>query len=210
MTSGHDEPTFAKQQLENMLSQGKSKLLGLPWDKVQDTLSVVFPAEPAELMKRGILANLAKVYDTLGLVSPVTLDGKRIYRETCNQKIARDAPLPEAIATKWRNWELKLSNTVIIPHSQTIHQEPINKVKLHAFGDASGHGMSAVIFAVVTQESGVTQGLVVAKSRLAKQGLTIPRLELISGHMAVNLAMNVRKALEGFPLAANIQCWIAQ
>ena len=45
-----------------------------------------------------------------------------------------------------------------------------------AFGDASGHGVSAVTYAVVMQESGVTQGLVAAKSRPAKQGLTIPCL----------------------------------
>ena len=38
-TSGDDEPTFAKQQLENKLNCGKSKLLGLPRDKVQDMLS---------------------------------------------------------------------------------------------------------------------------------------------------------------------------
>ena len=37
-TSGDDEPTFAKQQLENKLNQGKSKLLELPWN-VQDTLA---------------------------------------------------------------------------------------------------------------------------------------------------------------------------
>ena len=47
-----------------------------------------------------------------------------------------------------------------------------------------------------------------SKSRLSKQGLTIPRLELISGHMAVNLATNVRKILEGFPVVEDIQCWL--
>ena len=69
MTSGDDEPTFAKHQLENNLNWRKSKLLGLPWDKVQDTLRVVFPAETAELTKHEGLANLAKVYDPLGLMS---------------------------------------------------------------------------------------------------------------------------------------------
>ena len=64
--------------------------------------------------------------------------------------------------------------------------------------------MSAASYAVVTQESGVTQGLVAAKSRLAKQGLTIPRLK----HMAVNLVTNIHKALEGFPFATGIQCWL--
>ena len=58
------------------------------------------------------------------------------------------------------------------------------------------------------QASGVSQGLVTAKSRLAKQGLTIPRLELVSGHMAVNLIANVRQALEALTLATNDYCWL--
>ena len=57
----------------------------------------------------------------------------------------------------------------------------------------------------------VRQGLVTAKARLAKQGLTIPRLELVSAHMATSLITNVEKALEGFPVnGATMDGWIAQ
>ena len=50
---------------------------------------------------------------------------------------------------------------------------------LYGFGDASGYGgygVGAVVYAVVKQESRITQRLAAAKARLAKQGLTIPRL----------------------------------
>ena len=53
---------------------------------------------------------------------------------------------------------------------------------------------------MVNQPSGTTQGLVAAKARLAKHGLTIPRLELVSAHMASNLVDNVRQTLDGFPV----------
>ena len=46
-----------------------------------------------------------------------------------------------------------------------------------------------------------------AKARLAKQGLTIPKLELVAGHMAVNLVDNVRRALAGFPVVS-VHCWL--
>jgi hypothetical protein len=38
-----------------------------------------------------------------------------------------------------------------------------------------------------TETPGTTQQLVAVKSRLAKKGLTIPRLELVEAHMATNL-----------------------
>ena len=65
-----------------------------------------------------------------------------------------------------------------------------------------------MVYAVVQQESGKVQRLVTAKSRLAKTNLAIPRPKLIAGHMAVNLAVNVRNALEGFKMAENIYCWL--
>ena len=37
-----------------------------------------------------------------------------------------------------------------------------------------------VVYAVTEQQSGINQGIVASKSRLAKKGLTIPRLELES------------------------------
>jgi hypothetical protein len=49
---------------------------------------------------------------------------------------------------------------------------------LHAFGDASGKGVAAVVYAVVNQPSGTTQGLVAAKERLAKHRLTMARVGL--------------------------------
>ena len=53
----------------------------------------------------------------------------------------------------------------------------------------------------------VTQGLIAAKYRLAKKSLMIPRLELMSGHMSVNLSTNVQAALEGFNMIEDKQCW---
>ena len=68
----------------------------------------------------------------------------------------------------------------------------------------------ATAHAVVRQPSGLSQGLVTAKARLAKQGLTIPLLELVSAHMSTNLITNVEKALEGFPVNVAMNGWIAQ
>ena len=64
--------SFAKQQLQQS-GKSKTSLLGLGWDIEKDELKVKFPTEEVQPTKRGVLSKLAKVYDPLGLVSPVTL-----------------------------------------------------------------------------------------------------------------------------------------
>ena len=48
------EPSFAQEQLENTPARGPCILLGVGWDKVEETLHVCFPATPAEQTKHGI------------------------------------------------------------------------------------------------------------------------------------------------------------
>ena len=81
-------------------------------------------------------------------------------------------------------------------------QEAIDAIDLCTFGDTSGTGTGTApaMYAVVHQASGSNQRLLAAKACLAKKGLTIPRLELVSAHMAANLAENMKNALQGQPV----------
>ena len=56
------------------------------------------------------------------------------------------------------------------------------------------------MYAVVLQKGGVSQGLVASKSRLSRKGLTIPRLELVGAHMAINLVDNIAIAIPGLKI----------
>ena len=87
------------------------------------------------------------------------------------------------------------------------YREEVSGIDLHCFGDASRRGASAAVYAAASQPSGNSVRLVAAKARLGKQGLTIPRLELLSGHMAMNLILNVKEASEGFPVG-EIVYWL--
>ena len=199
------DPTYAKQKL-GIPEGGDSSMLGLAWNKDRDSLSVTIPTIPTVLTKRGILAKLARICDPLGFASPLTLAGKLIYRAACDNKNAWDAPLTEALAKLWKKWNAELPSLVETQRSLVVHREPIDSIKLHSFGDASGKGVAACVYAVVEQRSGHNQGLVAARSRLPKRGLTIPRLELVAAHMAVNLALNAKKALTGYPVET-VHCW---
>ena len=200
-----DDLSYAKQQLG--VQSRQCGLLGLKWNKLSDEIGVPFPANVAQPTKRGILGKVAKIYDPLGLAAPTTLQGKLLYREACEEKCAWDAPLSAELVQQWKKWESCLPQQINCPRALTSAQQPIENIELHAFGDASGKGVAAAVYAVVKQPTSVNQGLVTAKARLAKQGLTIPHRELVSGHMAVNLLSNVQDALQGFPVSS-LHCWL--
>ena len=53
-----------------------AKLLGLPWDLVEDTLAVTFSGDSNKATQRKVLRSLASTYDPLEVASRVTLVGK--------------------------------------------------------------------------------------------------------------------------------------
>ena len=87
--------TYAKEQLGVKPNEGK--LLGLPWNKKEDTLAVSFKGDSAGTTKREVLKSVASVFDPLGVASPTVLVGKRISREACDQRLPWDAVLPEQL-----------------------------------------------------------------------------------------------------------------
>jgi hypothetical protein len=69
---------------------------------------VTFPEEKSKPTKREVLGKLARVYDPLGLVSPMTLQVKMIFREACESKVPWDATLPDnsdKLTKLWDKWE---------------------------------------------------------------------------------------------------------
>ena len=204
-THQSENQSYAIDQLG--VKQVETKLLGVPWDKREDTIQTSFPDPISKATKREVLGKIAKIYDPLGLASPITLEGKFLYREMCEARIPWDQELPQGLEIRWQTWENNLTDKVEVPRGIAQHQEEITSINLHAFGDASSQGVSAAVYAVTHQATGLSRGLVTAKSRLAKKGLTIPRLELVSGHMAANLVDNVKEVLQGC-IVEGVHCWL--
>ncbi|XP_065058645.1 uncharacterized protein LOC135686359 [Rhopilema esculentum] len=200
------DESFAKQQLGTKAKE--SKLLGLTWDKQKDTIAVSIKKEKGRgSTKRELLQHLASIYDPLGIISPITLVGKIIFRDACKQGVKWDEGLPKDLNERFVQWSKNLPERVAIPRSIPTKEGRITSIELHVFGDASIDGVAAIVYAVIRQESEKSQGLLVAKSRLAKNNLTIPRLELVAAHMAANLVDNVVRALEGHPIE-NVYAWL--
>ena len=139
------EQTYAKESLGT--KTGEAKILGLKWNKLKDTLAVDFTNCKAtqEYTKRGILRAMAKVYDPLGLVSPVMLEAKHLYRIVCEKNLPWDAHLEKEMEFTWHQWQKKLPDEITVPRSIVSLQLPLTELKLHGFGDASRKGCCAAI-----------------------------------------------------------------
>ena len=57
----------------------------------------------------------------------------------------------------------------------TAFQEAIDAIDLHAFGDTSGTGTAAAVYAVVHQASGSNQRLLAAKAHPHEEGANYPK-----------------------------------
>ena len=82
-------------------SQKKTKLLGLLWDKREDSFINQVPNVNKNAAKQNILSILLSIYDPLGFVSPCLLLGKIIYRNLCDLNVPWDKEIPIDIQTQW-------------------------------------------------------------------------------------------------------------
>ena len=128
------------------------------------------------------------------------------YRNICDSKLAWDVKDQDPFLKRRKDWSSMLTETLKVPRTVAAYREPISQFTLHAFGDDSTKGSCGAVYAVVQQAQGTTQQLISAKSRLAKENQSIPRLELIAGHMALNLATNMQAALQLIP--STVHCWL--
>ena len=150
------------------------------------------------MTEQNILSTLAKVFDPVGIISPVVVSAKILLQEVCVLKKGWDEEIEGEPKTKWVAWldELKKVGEIIFNRClyQSIHDE-VPQSWLHGFGDASQRAYSAIVYLVYHQTSSVFSSLLAAKPRVAHvKKLTIPRLELTSARILAKLSTTVKNA----------------
>ena len=97
-------------------------------------------------------------------------------------------------------WQRQLPESISVP--RCVSMKAVKDIQLHGFGDASKDGCCVTIYVVASDGVEKAQGLLTSKVRVAKKNLTIPRLELISGHMVANMLDNTRNILKRYPVTS--------
>ncbi|XP_052820064.1 uncharacterized protein LOC128245883 [Mya arenaria] len=174
-------------------NDGASKVLGMRWDAVKDTISFPERLIPVAdiVTKRTILQHTSRMYDPLGLLIPVTIRAKIILQELWEKKYAWDSPLPHELQQKWQEIARDMNSASSSSFNRRLFNfeadDTVNAADetiLHVFSYASMTSYGAAVYICRVNQS----ALVMAKSRVAPlKKLTLPRLELMAAVIGARL-----------------------
>ncbi|XP_070162518.1 uncharacterized protein [Polyergus mexicanus] len=187
----------------------KLKVLGIVWNPTRDVFQFkVSLNDSLPWSKRAILSTIAKLYDPLGWVTPVTVSAKIFMQQLWRRKLLWDDVIPEPLLGKWQSIHSKLSHLNDLQIDRwTGVQSDVAHIELHGFADASTLAYAAAVYLKVVSGSGnIVVTLLAGKSRVAPIApLTVPRLELSAALLLVRLIDFVRRSFKSKPLPC--VCW---
>ncbi|XP_062700059.1 uncharacterized protein LOC134284795 [Aedes albopictus] len=191
-------------------SSATIKTLGLIWEPRVDVFRFKVPEWSSSVVcKRSVISDLARIFDSIGLLGAVIVSAKIFVQTLWKQKVSWDQPLQDDLRAQWIDFRTSLSRleTLQIPRWVAFRKDCVS-LELHGFCDASTKAYGACMYVRCTHFDGtITSNLLVAKSRVAplselgkkRKQLTIPRLELSS---AVLLAHLYEKTSASLPVSA--------
>ncbi len=179
----------------NLDGEEENKTLGVVWNPRTDVISFASREVKVEILTtRTVLSNISKLYDPLGLASPVTIKARIALQDVWKAKqFDWDDPLPDDTSETWKKLfkEIESLKNVVFPRCLQP-TEVSGPSELHVFSDASKAAYGAVAYLVWTTPHGPHISLVSAKARVAPlRHTTIPRLELMAALIASRLACTI-------------------
>ena len=185
-------------------STGVHEVLGVLWDYGADNLLVNLGGVVERVerpTKRNALRTIAKIYDPLGMISPVVLRGKLMFQEMCRRNIGWDEQLPDDIARQWSSWIDEILTARLFQLPRCYEKDEVKKSVLVGFSDGSTKAYAAAVYLRSELSSGaVSSILVCSKARVTplekdvSKKCTIPRVELLGCVMLAHLMKTVEKS----------------
>ncbi|XP_026113195.1 uncharacterized protein LOC113091779 [Carassius auratus] len=175
--------------------------LGISWNIKADCFTFKASQDLKPFTRRGILSTVNSLYDPLGFVCPVTMQGKAIVRELSTIQQDWDTVLPADKRDSWKVWTSSLAelDRLQIPRSYVPTSLCGAQVReLCIFSDASILAIAAVAYLRVIDSNGQLHvGFVMGKSKLAPfPAHTVPRLELCAAVLAVELMELIKEEID--------------
>lgn len=194
-------PEEHKEQLVTIHQSEVIKTLGLIWDPSSDAFKFKFDFDESHRLhervcKRTVLADLARLFDPLGLLGPAIVLGKLFLQELWKTKLSWDDQLPEEQANKWRSY-LKGFSMLKELNIPRYVSRPCSDIELHAFSDSSLNAFGSCVYLRSIDDNGnIYSQLLCSKSRIGPlKATSIARLELQGAVLMVELVARLLQLL---------------
>lgn len=104
--------------------------LGLSWEVATDTFTFQASTNQQPFTQRGALSTVNSLFDPLGFVAPITIQGKFLQRELSTSVSDWDESLPLEKYSEWEAWRDSLQDLqqLHIPRAYTLNS-PSNAKK---------------------------------------------------------------------------------
>ncbi|CAB0039404.1 unnamed protein product [Trichogramma brassicae] len=173
--------------------------LGLKWSTRADCFlfTVSLTSMPSVITKRNILSDVARLFDPLGWLAPVTITAKIILQDLWIERIDWDVPVQGELAQRWQRFRTSIGEVARLRIPRWFGGGERDSWTLHGFADASKRAYAAAVYIVIPGNSST---LMMAKTRVApaKQE-TLPRLELCAATLLVRLTKQLLEVLSQQP-----------
>ncbi|XP_035204521.1 uncharacterized protein LOC118179457 [Stegodyphus dumicola] len=195
LMSGANSVTEAielQMQVNQMLSHNDDtiKTLGILWHPASDMfLFKVNSSYPEVLTKRTLLSIIAKTFDPLGWLAPITVRYKLIMQRLWKHQLQWDEKVPPDIECEWKQLTEDMLFIKSIKISRFLLVESDNQFQLHGFCDASEKAYAAAIYYRSVLDIGqINVQLVIAKTTVAPlRNISLSRLELCGALLLTKL-----------------------
>ena len=176
------------------------KVLGLKWQLSKDTLQIELPLSDhpqKDLTKRLVLSKVAKVFDPLGLISPVLVPLKLFVRELWRQETGWDQILAPPLQQRFSELLFEWGRIRNFEIPRWIGNRRDGDIQLHIFTDTSKDAYCAAAYLRFENSQGVQAALVFAKCRITPlKTVSIPRLELLAAVIGGRLIHYLSKEMK--------------
>ena len=180
------------------------RTLGITWQPQKDhfKFTCTLPKINPPVTKRQILSEIAKLFDPIGWLTPITIKAKIWIQRLWTLGLAWDEPLAENLIEEFKA-DIK---GIEILEKFTLKRfitdcDPV-KHEIHCFTDASIHAYSATVYLVTEKATGERiSHLIAAKSKVAPiKTVSLPRLELCGAQLGAKLTDKILKAFKSVNL----------
>ncbi len=203
------EQLLEKCDVSEFSDGGSIKALGIRWNPNADYFSFSITASSIVPTKRNILSEIAKTFDPLGWLAPVTINAKLILQRIWLRGHNWDESVSVELQQQWNCYQQNLSDIHQIHIPRCAVQDIPLSVEIHGFCDSSEDAYASCVYLkCIYKDGSVSVVLLTARTKVAPlKTMSLPKLELAGANLLSDTIEAVKKAIfHKFP-NATIFCW---